>query len=90
MNKPELVKRIKDLKKKIKSIEDKVDIKVSEDIDSYELQSDLGRRRIDKLKLKDLLNVRAEYRSELVLLEGQLQQIEAKGAKNILMRFDRP
>lgn len=90
MNKPELIKRIKDLKKKIKSIEDKVDIKVNEDIDSYELQSDLGRRRIDKLKLKELLNVRAEYRSELVLLEGQLQQIEAKGAKNILMRFDRP
>jgi hypothetical protein len=83
----ELKRRIKELKEKIKKIEDKVEGKILDDVDSYELQSDLGRRRVDRVRIKDMMSVRDRYKQELAVLEDRLRRCKT-GAKQILMRFD--
>ena len=89
MTKTDLKKRIKEIQKMLANIEEKIGQKINEDIDAYEVQSDLGRRRVDKMKLKELLEAKNEYRNELTILEDRLKQMLGHGAKNILMRFDR-
>lgn len=82
----ELKRRITVLKEKIEKIEDKIDSKILDDVNSYELQSDIGKRQIDRISLKDMMSIRDKYKQELSILEDRLARCKSKGAKQILFK----
>ena len=85
----ELRRRITVLKEKIEKIEDKIDSKILDDVNSYELQSDIGKRQIDRISLKDMMSIRDKYKQELSILEDRLARSKSKGTKQILFKVGR-
>ena len=71
----------------IKAIDERVAGKVAADIQEYEIASDIGRRQVAKIPLKDLMSARETYKHELNILKDELKRMEKKSSRNVLVRF---
>ena len=83
----QLEERINELNTYIKEIEDKLRARVSEDIDSYELSSDLGKQRGTRSRISDFLKMKRDYEKEKMRLEYLLRSIRGQNPKQMLIRF---
>ena len=86
--------RIKDTKERIgqlnmfiNQIEAKLAARVDEDVDSYELSSDLGKKRTTRSRIADFIKLKKEYQKEKNMLEYLLRDLEGKNPKRILVKF---
>lgn len=83
----ELNERIEELNSFISEIEEKLRARVSEDVDSYELASDLGKKRTTRGKVSDYIKMKKEYQKEKLALEDRLRYITGSNPRHVLIRF---
>lgn len=87
----ELVKELRlDIEERelyIKAIDAQMSGKVSDDIAGYELWTDLGKRSIDKIPVRDLLSLRKLYVTELSKLREKLAEMRGLRSRQVLVRF---
>ena len=83
----ELTERIEELSIYIKEIEEKLRTRVSEDIDSYELSSDLGKKRTTRSRISDFIKMKREYEKEKLVLEDKLRYLQGRNPRHVLIRF---
>lgn len=85
--KNELMTGIKKREAAIKAIDSKLSGKVSDDVASYEIWTDLGKRRIDKVSMRDLMALRKIYVTELSKLKEKLGEMRGIRSRQVLVRF---
>ena len=56
----------------LKTIKQKIGERVTSDINKYDLQSEHGRRKVDKMPFRDLFKAKRIYEAELKILVGRL------------------
>ena len=85
----EVKEEIKNLEGIIKAIDDRIAGRVESDIKSYEVESDLGKRRVEKLNFNDLMKARNTYRGELRRAKAKLKNLESDKPKSrmVLVRL---
>lgn len=83
----ELKEEIKEKRLMIKAIDVRLTGKITDDIEEYEVWSDIVKRKISRYSLKDLISVREVYKTELRTLETELKKSERREPREILMRF---
>ena len=67
---------VKRLKKLIKELDIKISEKVESDISHYKIETDLGKREVSKVSMKDLIHLRNSYKKELKEKERELSRME--------------
>jgi hypothetical protein len=70
-----------------RAIDEAVAGRVNADVDSFEIQTNLGKRRLDKIPLTELLKTRDYYQKEITRLEARLRRGEMPAARQVLVRF---
>lgn len=83
----ELKEEVKEKRTLIKAIDVRLSGKITDDIEEYEVWSDIVKRKISRYSLKDLISVREVYKTELRMLETELKKCERREPREILMRF---
>lgn len=83
-----LKKRLEILEEYYQDIEAKIrDRILNEDVDSYEITTDLGKNRTTRGKIGDMLRVQKEYKAEMEKLKYQIRKLENKEGNHVLIRF---
>jgi len=73
--KGDIEKIIKDLKATIKEIDKSIKRKISDDMQSYTIKTELRDQSVDSYKLKDLSDLKKDYMKELRIAERELDRI---------------
>lgn len=84
----ELKLEIKELKELISNIQKKITLRVDQDIDKYEMQTEVGRRRVDKIKFKDHMLARKEYKIEIAKKTSDLMTELFEKKRYLTMRLE--
>jgi hypothetical protein len=61
--------------------------RVGSDVSSFEIETNLGKRRLDKIPLKELLEARTYYQKEIARLEARVRRGDLPSARQVLVRF---
>jgi hypothetical protein len=61
--------------------------RVGSDVSSFEIETNLGRRRLDKIPLSELLKAKDYYQKEIARLEERLKRGDLPPARQVLVRF---
>jgi hypothetical protein len=61
--------------------------RVGKDVSSFEIETNLGRRRLDKIPLPELLKAKDYYQKEIARLEERLKRGDLPPARQVLVRF---
>lgn len=83
----DLKEEIESLKVMITAVDDRIAGRVESDVKSYEIESDLGKRKLEKLNFADLMRARNQYRGELRRAKSKLSRLEAKSSRMVLVRL---
>lgn len=90
MTEEEIIKRRDEVKEMLQTVEKQIKSIAEGGYKSYEIRSSTHQRSIDKVDLKDLLNLKKEYQAELNALEEALSsEPDDDGYVDIIIRFDR-
>lgn len=69
------------------AIDETIAGRVIEDVHSYEIQTNLGTRRLDKIPMGDLLKARSYYRDEISRLEAVQARGNSPRARMVVVEF---
>jgi hypothetical protein len=83
----ELKEELERAKAIYRAIDQAVKGRVDTDVSSFEIQTNLGKRRLDKIPLPELLKTRDYYQKEITRLEAKLRRGQMPAARQVLVRF---
>ena len=78
-------KQLKHVRSVLESIEKTIEGRILDDVESYEIGTPSGKRRINKIPMTELIVIREKYFNELKRLENQAGG--KKRSRQILMRL---
>ena len=62
--------------------------RATDDVQHYEIETSVGKRRLDKIKLPDLLTSRDYYMAAIRRVEAEIErETQGPGARHVLVRF---
>lgn len=85
--KKELMTGIEEREAIVKAIDLQLSGKMTDDVAAYEIWTDLGKRRIDKVSMRDLMAMRKLYVTELSKLKEKLAEMRGLRSRQVLVRF---
>jgi hypothetical protein len=61
--------------------------RVGSDVASFEIETNLGKRRLDKIPLPELLKAKDYYQKEIARLEARMRRGDLPSPRQVLVRF---
>ncbi len=79
--------QLEQAKKIFAAIDDTILGRVVADVHSYEIQTNLGRRRLDKISMTELIKARSYYRDEIGRLEALVRRGSSPRGRMVVYEF---
>ncbi len=84
----ELKVKIADYERLIEDIDNKITVKVSQDMQRYNVESgSAGRREVHRIPLSELMKLRDSYKKEIIAISKAIRRLEGSVPRTIRVRL---